>query len=123
MRYLLVLLCSPLFVAAALWSLQAACIDTPPEPGPVVARVVAAWDPLACGAPHRVVLELEDDIGEPRSASMPCNLGSLTLDVPHLGRYQGRIYAWALDAPVRSAMPVEVMVDQPIVHWFVETPP
>jgi hypothetical protein len=123
MRSLLVLLCCPLFAAAALWSLLAACIDTPPAPGMVVARLVAVWDPLACGAPHRVVLELEDDGGELRSASMPCNLGGLTVDVPHLGRYQGRIYAWALDAPVRSVTPVEVMVDQPIVQWFVETPP
>jgi hypothetical protein len=123
MRYLLVLLCSPLFAAAVLWSVLAACIDTPPAPGPVVARLVAVCDPLACGTPHRVVLELEDDDGEQRSASMPCNLGGLTVDVPHLGRYQGRIYAWALDAPVRSVTPVEVMVDQPIVHWFVEAPP
>ncbi|HEU4732344.1 MAG TPA: hypothetical protein VFT22_30830 [Kofleriaceae bacterium] len=122
MRCLLVLLCSPLFAAAVAWSLLAACLDGPPDPGPVVARFVAAWDPLGCGAPHRVVLELEDETGAQRSVSAPCNLGGLTVDVPHLGSYQGRIYAWALDAPVRSVMPVVVAIDQPIVHWFVDTP-
>lgn len=122
MRCLLVLLCSPLFAAALLWASLAACIDTPPAPGSAVARLVAAWDPLACGEPHRVVLELEDDSGVKVSASTPCNLGGLTLDVSHLGTYRGRIYAWALDAPIRSIAPVEVMIDEPIVQWSVATP-
>ena len=122
MRCLLVLWCSPLFAAALLWASLAACIDTPPAPGSAVARLVAAWDPLACGEPHRVALELEDDSGVKVSASTPCNLGGLTLDLAHLGTYRGRIYAWALDAPIRSITPIEVMIDEPIVHWSVATP-
>ena len=122
MRCLLVLLCSPLFAAAAVWAGLAGCIDEPPAPGSTIARLVAAWDPLACGDPHRVALELEDDTGVKLSASTPCNLGGLTLDAPHFGTYRGRIYAWALDAPIRSIAPVEVTIDEPIVHWSVATP-
>jgi hypothetical protein len=122
MRSLLVLLCSPLFAAALLWATLAACVDTPPEPGAVIARLVAAWDPLACGDPHRVAVELEDEGGAMISASTPCNLGGLTLDVSHFGSYRGRIYAWALDAPIRSVTPVEVTIDQQIVHLLVSNP-
>jgi hypothetical protein len=89
---------------------------------PSVARLVAGWDPLACGDPHRVVLELMDDEGAASSASAPCNLGGVTIDVGHLGSYRGRIYAWSLDAPIRSITPVDVAIDQPIVDWFVATP-
>jgi hypothetical protein len=99
-----------------------ACIDAPLPPGPAVARLVTAWDPLACGDPHRVVVELEDEDGAALSASVPCNLGGLTLDVPHFGSYRGRIYAWALAAPIRSITPIELSIDEPIVHWQVPTP-
>jgi hypothetical protein len=122
MRYLLVLLCSPLFAAALLWTSFAACIDSPPGPGSAIARLVAAWDPLACGEPHRVAVELADDTGATVSASAPCNLGGLTLDVSHFGTYHGRIYAWAIDAPIRSVSPVDVMIEEPIVHLPVATP-
>jgi hypothetical protein len=120
MRSLLALVWSP-WLAVVL--APAACIDTPPEPGAVVARLVAAWDPLACGDPHRVAIELEDETGATVSASAPCNLGGVTVDVPHLGSYGGRIYAWALDAPIRSSMPISLVIDQSITHWFVATPP
>jgi hypothetical protein len=100
----------------------AGCLDAPLDPGPAAARLVIAWDPLACGEPHRVVVELEDDNGAPRSASTPCNLGGLTVDVARFGVYRGRIYAWALDAPVRSVAPLEVTIDEPIVQWHVATP-
>lgn len=122
MRCLIVLLCSPLFAAALLWATLAACIDTPPAPGMAIARLVAAWDPLACGDPHRVAVELEDEAGATVSSSTPCNLGGITLDVSHFGSYHGRIYAWALDAPIRSITPVEVMIDAQIVHLQVSTP-
>jgi hypothetical protein len=56
------------------------------------------------------------------SASAPCNLGGVTLDVAHLGIYRGRIYAWALDAAIRSVTPIEVSIDEPIVHRYVATP-
>ena len=122
MRPLVFLLCSPLVAAVLLWTSFAACIDTPPAPGAAIARLVTAWDPLACGDPHRVVVELADDAGAGISASTPCNLGSLTLDVAHLGSYHGRIYAWALDASIRSITPIDLMIDEPIVRWQVATP-
>jgi len=107
------------------WSFAAlgACIDAPVDDAPAVARLVAGWDPLACGEPHRIVVELEDDGGVKRSASVPCNLGGLAVDVDHVGHYHGRIYAWALDASIRSITPIDVTIDQPIVDWFVATPP
>jgi hypothetical protein len=100
----------------------AGCLDAPLEPGPAAARLVVGWDPLACGEPHRVVVELADDDGAALSASVPCNLGGLTIDVAHLGVYRGRIYALALAAPIRSVMALEVMIDEPIVPWPVATP-
>jgi hypothetical protein len=114
--------CSSVFLTALLAASAGACIDAPLPPGPAVARLVTAWDPLACGDPHRVVVELEDEDGAALSASVPCNLGGLTLDVPHFGSYRGRIYAWALAAPIRSITPIELSIDQPIVHWQVPTP-
>ena len=99
------------------------CLDTPSEPAPAVARLVVGWDPLACGEPHRVVVELADDAGAEVSASVPCELSALTLDVPRLGVYRGRIYAWAIAAPIRSVMALEATIDQPIVQLSVATPP
>jgi hypothetical protein len=128
MRFLLARLCAPWLVTASCWIALTACLDSPfdaspsPSLSPATARLVVAWDPLACGEPHRVVVELEDDTGAARSASVPCNLGGLTVDLPHLGVYRGRIYAWALAAPIRSVMPLEVMIDEPIVQWHVATP-
>ena len=99
------------------------CLDAPLPGSLPLARLVAGWDPLACGEPHRIVVELADDEGAARSASAPCNLGSAAVDVAHFGSYRGRIYAWSLDAPIRSITPIEVAIDQPIVDWFVATPP
>jgi hypothetical protein len=99
-----------------------ACIDAPLEPSAPFARLVAAWDPLACGDPHRVVVELYDDDGAGASSSTPCNLGGLTVDVAHFGAYRGRIYAWALGAAIRSEAAIDVTIDRPIVHLTVETP-
>jgi hypothetical protein len=99
-----------------------ACIDAPVEPDPPFARLVAVWDPLACGDPHRVVVELYDDDGAGAAASAPCNIGGLTVDVAHFGSYRGRIYAWALGAAIRSEAAIEVTIDRPIVQWTVETP-
>lgn len=123
MRALMVLLCSPLFVAVVAWAAFAACLDAPAGSAPSLARLVVSWDPLACGAPHRVVVELADDDGAAVSSSTPCALGGLTVDLAHLGRYRGRIYAWAMAAPVRSEAPIEVLVDQSIVAWELAAPP
>jgi hypothetical protein len=123
MRSLLVLLCSPLLAAAVMWTVFAACLDAPVESGPSLARLEVAWDPLACGEPHRIAIELADEAGVSISASTPCNLGGVTVDVAHFGSYHGRIYAWALDAPARSITPIDIVIDQPIVRWPVATPP
>jgi hypothetical protein len=123
MRSLLLLLCCPRVVAVLAWTVVAACIDAPPEPRLSSARLVVAWDPLACGDPHRLVVELRDDAGAVVSASTPCNLGTLAVDVAHFGSYHGRIYAWALDAPARPVAPIELTIDQPIVRWDMEAPP
>ncbi len=114
MRSLQVVLCS---------AVVSACLDAPAGSDAAVARLIVAWDPLACGDPHRIAVELEDDVGAVLSASTPCTVGVLTLDVGHVGSYRGRIYAWAIDAPIRSVAPVALTIDQPVVHWDVATPP
>ena len=99
-----------------------ACVEQPlPDIDPP-ARVITAWDPLECGEPHRVVVELEDHLGVPHSRSAPCELGSITLDVGHWGIYRGRVYAWSLGPEIRSVLSVRIDVDAPIITWWVETP-
>lgn len=98
------------------------CLDQPLPASPGAARLIVGWDPLGCGEPHRVALELEADSGAKLAASAPCNLGSLSLPISQFGIYRGRIYAWTLGAPIRSIMAVELTVDEPIVEWFVATP-
>ena len=125
MRWSPVVVCSRLLLArscAVVAVCLAACLDEPLAPGPSAARLIVGWDPLACGDPHRVALELDDDSGARQSVSAPCNLGGLGLGISHYGIYRGRIYAWALDAPARTSTPVELTIDQPIVEWFVATP-
>src|SRR4051794_36613932 len=95
------LIACPWLATVLFWSVFGACIDAPPPASPPIARVVVSWDPRACRAPHRVVLELEDDDGAPLSSSVPCGLGGLTVDVPHFGVYRGRIYAWVAGEPIR----------------------
>jgi hypothetical protein len=98
------------------------CTDQPYMESEPQSRIVAGWDPLACGEPHRVAVELEDHLGIPISRSVPCEIGSVTLDVPHWGVWSGRIYAWRIGPDIRSVLTVRVDVDSPIVHWFVDTP-
>ena len=120
---LFALIAPPVLVSLLFWSAFVACIDGPvPEASPG-ARIVVSWDPLACGAPHRVAIELADEEGVPISASAPCALGGLALEAPHLGVYLGRVYAWTAGQPIRSIMPVRLYVDEPIVRWVVATPP
>jgi hypothetical protein len=99
-----------------------ACLDEPLPSSSSAAQLVVGWDPLGCGDPHRVAIDLEDDGGARLSGSTPCNLGRLGLGVAHLGAYHGRIYAWALDGPAGPSIPVDLTIDQPIVEWFVATP-
>jgi len=116
---------SPIAFSLVFWAAFAACIDAPVPDTPPAARIVAAWDPLACGSPHRVVLELEDDAGAMIAASTQCSTGMLTLDAPHWGIYRGRLYAWELEdeVEIRSVMTIRMTVDEPIVRWWVATPP
>jgi hypothetical protein len=108
-----------IFCGAAL----VACIDSPPGPAATSgAKIVVQWDPLACGTPHRIAVELEDEEGLPLSSSAPCALGGLSFGAPHLGVYVGRAYAWTAGQPIRSITPVRIVVDEPVVRWIVETP-
>lgn len=101
-----------------------ACVDAPFPESPPAARVITAWDPRACEGSHRVAVELEDDFGALVSGSTPCPHAAVTLPVAHYGIYRGRVYAWELDEdpPIRSELPVQLTVDEPVVRWIVPTP-
>lgn len=115
---------SPLLATVVFWTVFGACVtDIPEEPDEPAARVVASWDPLLCGDPHRVVVELEDSDGVEISSSAPCWLGGVTLDAPRWGIYSGRVYTWVLGEPIRSIMRVTVTVDAPVIRWQLTTPP
>ena len=109
-------------ISIVLWAAPAACIDSPALEDSSGVRIVAKWDPLTCRVPHRVALELADEEGRRISSSAPCASGGLTLEVPHLGVYVGRIYAWTAGQPIRSVMPVEIDVDESTERWTVATP-
>ena len=115
-----------LFGSCVLGGCLAGCLDTPQPATEPQARLLTSWDPLACGDPHRVVLELEDFDGAKLSQSVPCEIGEMSIDIRHWGIYSGRIYAWMLDAGsgavIRSEKPVHLDIDAPIVQWVVETP-
>lgn len=111
------------FACVGFWSVFVSCLDAPVPDLPPAARVVTAWDPRACGDPHRVAVELEDDFGVLVTGSAPCERGSVALDVVHFGVYEARVYPWSLEAPTREiALSARLPVDQAIVHWSVQTP-
>jgi hypothetical protein len=110
------------FVTSLFWLAFVACIDAPVDPPEPQSRVVASWDPRRCGDPHRVVLELEDEAGARVSTSATCALGGLAVNVAHFGVYRGRVYAWDR-GEIRSVTPVVLAVDEPVLHWLIETPP
>jgi hypothetical protein len=122
MRFVPCVVC-PWLLAGLFWLSFLACVEAPfPEPPPA-SRVVTVWDPLACGGSHRVALELEDHDGFLVSGSTPCTVGSLALDVAHYGVYRGRIYAWSLEEPqIRAVTTFQLVVDEPVVRWIVQTP-
>lgn len=120
---LVLLVLSPWLATLAFWLCFTACIDTPMPSDPPIARVIVVWDPLGCGEPHRVAVELEDFDGNKLSSSTACATGSITLDTAHYGVYYGRIYAWEAGKDIRSVTPVRLNVDEPIVRWLVATPP
>lgn len=119
---LAILVAPPWLATALFWFTFVACLDGPlPDEAPIP-RVIVSWDPLACGPPHRVVVELEDEAGVSLSGSTPCATGSLTLDAPHFGIYRGRIYAWVAGEAIRSVTTVRLAVDDIVVRWIVATP-
>src|SRR5947208_2501079 len=100
----------PVIASFVFWILFGACVGVaPPEPMPQ-AKLVASWDPFACGDPHRVVVELEDGDGAMLSVSAPCALGGLSIDIPHFGIYRGRVYAWRLGEPERTIAPIDLAI-------------
>ena len=123
MRFL-ALVVSPCAACVLFWSAFTACIDSPLEPEPPpIARVIVQWDPLACGDPDRIAVELEDHAGVRVASSAPCRAGSLTLDTPHFGVYYARISAAAEGEEARRAItPMRLVVDEPVVRWWVVTP-
>ena len=110
---------------ASLLCFASACVVTSTDADPPpAARILAAWDPLACRDTYqRVVVELEDEDGVELSSSAACRVGRLTLDAPSWGVYRGRIYTWVLGEAIRSVTQVMLTVDASIVHWQLPTPP
>ncbi|HEY0193554.1 MAG TPA: hypothetical protein VGC42_20695 [Kofleriaceae bacterium] len=106
------------------WALGPACLDAPPAASSAaLAQLITTWDPLACGDPHRVAVELVDDAGQTSSASAPCELGVVAVGVDHFGGYHGRVYAWAVGALARSTMAIQVEIMEAVVRQHVVTPP
>ncbi len=102
----------------------AGCLAALPDnDGPPASRVIVQWNPLACGAPHRVVLELEHEDGTEASSSAPCSLGSMTIDLVQWGIYFGRFYGWEAGSPIRRVEPITLTVDAPVIHWQLADPP
>lgn len=109
---------APWILTFGFWMTFGGCVDQPVRDAPAANRILVGWDPLACGPPHRVVLELADDGGAKLSASAPCNAGALTIDADHGGTYRGRIYASEL-----HEVPVELQVDRDDYDWWMGAPP
>ena len=111
------------FACVSFWTLFGACVDTPPATAGPVARLVAVWDPTACTDPHRVALELTDDDGLELSRSAPCAIGSVSIDVPHLGPYHGRVFGWVLGGAIRNASESDIDVADSITRWELPSTP
>lgn len=126
LRSLATWITSTLLATALFWACfgtcVSGCVDTPLPDLEPQARIVASWDPLLCGEPHRVVIELEDHDGAKLSKSVPCETGGTTIDIAHWGVYRGRIYAWLLGPEIRSVVHVRLDVDAPVIFWTVDTP-
>ncbi|HET9620770.1 MAG TPA: hypothetical protein VFP84_05370 [Kofleriaceae bacterium] len=110
--------------AFALGLVSVGCLDAPPARDAALVALVTTWDPLACGDPHRVAVELVDAAGATSAASAPCAIGVVTLDVAHVGAYTGRVYAWAIGEPARSITPITVTIaHEGETRQHVATPP
>lgn len=115
-------LTSTALATAAFWSIFGACVDAPIAADAPTPRALVTWDPLQCGDPHRVIVELDAGDAEPIAASAPCALGAITIDAPWMGLYHGRVYAWTAGGTMRSVAPLELTLDAPVTRWEVATP-
>ncbi len=122
MRTLATCIVTPLLATLVFWTLFCACVANIPDEREPVSRLITSWDPLACGEPHRVVLELEDESGNQVRSSSPCWLGGLAVDLPSWGFYTGRIYSWVPDEPIRSIHEIAFPVDDVVVRYQLRTP-
>jgi hypothetical protein len=124
MRTLTTCILAPVLATLVFWTLFCACITNIPDERQPVSRLIASWDPLACGEPHRIVLELEDESGDAVRSSTPCWLGGLAVDLPTWGFYTGRIYSWVPDSetPIRSVHEMAFPVDEAVVRYELRTP-
>ncbi|HEY1558592.1 MAG TPA: hypothetical protein VGF94_27405 [Kofleriaceae bacterium] len=122
MRAFIVWSCSSWAGVLAFWALFGACVAAEPPSGAPQAEVIFEWDPTACGDPHRVALELDDDAGEQVSTSVPCELGGAELSALAYGSYRGRIYAWSQGEAAHSIAPLSLDVESRVVRTTVDTP-
>ena len=134
MRATLSLVFGPLALACGFWAGFGACVDiAAPEP-PVPARVLVGWEPRECGAPHRIRIALAAVADDARVArSVPCALGWMALDVPHVGDYDARVGpeatgtapAGSADAALEDsqATTYRLALTAPIVRWTLDAPP
>ena len=72
---------SPWIATLVFWSTFAACIDTPLEPDPPPSRLVALWNPTSMRHATSRRARARGRSRAPISASAPCNIGGLALDV------------------------------------------
>ena len=126
MRFIVVSVVCPVILACAFWAVFGACVDAEVEATPPLSRVLVAWGPLACGDPHRVIIELDAiDDGARVVRSVPCAIGWMALDVPHVGDYRARVDS-APDGDGSDATlvdEIELDIETQIVRWTLEAPP
>jgi hypothetical protein len=113
-------LVSTLAAVVAVWCGLGSLFDPNERAGPE-ARLVASWDPITCRDPQRIIVELVGD-PQPVVGSVPCELGTLALVVPHHGTYRGRVISRAIGRRDRDSPPADLEIDDQVVRWTV-TPP
>ncbi len=114
----------PVLLAAGFWLAFGACVDVEAAVTPPLSRVLVAWDPLACHDDHRVAIELTalaDDAIVTRS--VPCAVGWMPLDVPHVGEYRARVDIVSASALPQLAFERDLDIEAPVVRWTLDEPP
>jgi hypothetical protein len=112
----------PIVGAVVCWVLFAACVDHPLDPAPPRVRLEVGWDPLACRVEHRVRLTLVDEVGEAATASVPCVLGGMVLELTHGGAYLARFVDEPRAAGAGEGVEYAVVVGGE-VRWRLEGAP